>query len=179
MRSQGRLRAAFFRDVKSPFYPMTTIPYPNTLRTVQVFMEKKAIMTDSVRVVIADDSARSRDGLRALLTTTRAPLVTGGVPSESATMIIEVVGEAANGLEAVQAVAEVHPDVVLMDVLMPVLDGLEATRRIKAQWPGCWVIALTLHPAYRQAALAAGADLFLVKGGPTEELLRAILASRT
>lgn len=134
-------------------------------------------MTDSVRVVIADDSARSRDGLRALLTTTRAQTATGVLPSEP-TPAIEVVGEAANGLEAVQAVAEVHPDVILMDVLMPVLDGLEATRRIKAQWPGCRVIALTLHPAYRQAALAAGADLFLVKGGPTEELLRAILASR-
>ena len=67
-----------------------------------------------------------------------------------------------------------HPDVVLMDVQMPVMDGLEATRRIKSRWPGVKVIALTMHAGYRAEALAAGADAFLLKGCSSDALQEAI-----
>jgi YesN/AraC family two-component response regulator len=77
-------------------------------------------MQQRIRVLIADDRPSSRRGLRALL----------GVRSQ-----IEIVGEAADGRQAVQLVEELQPDVVLMDVSMPVLDGLEATRLIKCRWP--------------------------------------------
>lgn len=89
---------------------------------------------------------------------------------------VEWVGEAVNGREAVALVTERRPDVVLMDVQMPVMDGLEATRRIKSQRPEVRVIVLTLHGDYRAEALAAGADAFLVKGGPPESLRNAICA---
>jgi DNA-binding NarL/FixJ family response regulator len=65
---------------------------------------------------------------------------------------------------------------VLMDVQMPVMDGIEATRCIKQERPGVRVIVLTLHGDYRVEALAAGADVFLVKGGPPEFLRNAICA---
>ena len=112
------------------------------------------------RVLIADDRPRSRSGLKALL----------ALRSE-----IQVVGEAANGQEAVRLVEELQPDVVLMDVKMPVMDGLEATRIIKERWPGVKVIVLTIHAGYRADALTAGADAFLVKGGPAKDLVKAIL----
>jgi DNA-binding NarL/FixJ family response regulator len=116
-------------------------------------------MAQQVRVLIADDRSRSREGLRALLATSTE---------------ITVVGEAANGQEALRLVDEYHPDVVLMDARMPVMDGLEATRRIKSKCPAVQVIILTLYNAYRPNALAAGASAFLIKGGPSEELLETI-----
>ncbi len=114
------------------------------------------------RVLIADDRLWARAGLRALLATRRD---------------IEVVGEAADGRVALALVEKLQPDVVLLDVRMPVLDGLEATRLIKARWPGIRVVVLTMYVAYRSEALAAGADRFLVKGGPSKELFEAILGS--
>jgi DNA-binding NarL/FixJ family response regulator len=116
-------------------------------------------MAQPTRVLIADDSARARDGLRALLATW----------SE-----ITVVGEAANGQDAVQQVAECQPDVVLMDLHMPVLDGVQATQLIKQQWPGVTVIVLTMYSVEQAAALAAGADAFLIKGSAPERLLSAL-----
>jgi DNA-binding NarL/FixJ family response regulator len=116
----------------------------------------------NVRVLIADDQRPTRQGLRALL---------------SLSPQVEVIGEAMDGQESVALVSEHHPDVVLMDVRMPVMDGLEATRRIKSQWPEVKVITLTMHPKYRSQALAAGADVFLLKGCPVEELQAAILAA--
>jgi YesN/AraC family two-component response regulator len=88
---------------------------------------------------------------------------------------VEVVGEAANGREAVDQVAECRPDLVLMDARMPVMDGLKATRLIKNRWPEVKVVMLTLYPTFEAEALAAGVDLFLIKGCPNEELLAAIL----
>jgi len=90
---------------------------------------------------------------------------------------IEVVGEASDGQEAVAQAESLHPDVILMDVQMPVMDGLEATRRIKSQWPEVKAVALTMHANYRSQALAAGADAFLLKGCTAEELQAAIVAT--
>ncbi len=115
-----------------------------------------------LRVLIADDRAWSRAGLRALLATRRE---------------IQVVGEAADGREALALVEQQQPDVVLLDGRMPVLDGIEATRLIKARWPAIRVVVLTMYAAYCSEALAAGADCFLVKGGRSKELFEAILGS--
>ena len=115
-----------------------------------------------IRVLIADDRLWARAGLRALLST-RAE--------------VEVVGEAADGQAALELVGTQRPDVVLLDAQMPVLDGLETTRLIRARWPETRVVVLTMHSAYRSEALAAGADSFLVKGGPTTQLFEAILGS--
>jgi CheY-like chemotaxis protein len=124
----------------------------------------KRPMTRRVRVLIADDRPRSREGLRALLATS---------PN------IEVIGEANNGQEAVRLVDERCPDVVLMDVRMPVMDGLNATRCITSRWPDVKVIVLTLYGAYRANAFKAGAFRFLIKGCPAEELLDAIGLAET
>jgi DNA-binding NarL/FixJ family response regulator len=83
---------------------------------------------------------------------------------------IEVTHEASNGREAVQIVAQEQPDVVLMDVRMPVMDGLEATRHIKNRWPQVKVIVLTMYPSNEAQALAAGADRFVLKGATSNSL---------
>jgi DNA-binding NarL/FixJ family response regulator len=116
-------------------------------------------MAQTRRVLIADDSARAREGLRALLT----------IRPE-----IEVVGEASNGQDAVRLVAECRPDIVLMDLHMPVLDGIQATQLIKQQWPAVIVVVLTMYAVDQSAALAAGADAFLIKGNAPDRLLAAL-----
>jgi DNA-binding NarL/FixJ family response regulator len=87
---------------------------------------------------------------------------------------IEVASEASNGREAVQIVADEQPDVVLMDVRMPIMDGLEATRHIKERWPQIKVIILTMYPTNEAEALAAGADRFLLKGAASSSLAEVI-----
>ena len=113
-----------------------------------------------IRVLIADDLFTSRNGLKALLATQ---------------LEIEIVGEAADGREAVELVEQCRPEVVLMDVRMPSMDGLQATRIIKDRWPEVKVIVLTMYSSHQAEALAAGADAFLVKGCSAEDLLEAIL----
>ena len=102
----------------------------------------------AIRVLIADDVAQVRQDLRTLLT------LSGD---------IEVIGEAGDGLEAVHLVEILQPEAVLMDLEMPVMDGYEATRQIKAQYPASRVVALTLHggAAAREKALQAGGDFFI------------------
>ena len=117
-------------------------------------------MMNGCRVLIVDDRTQAREGLKALLATAPA---------------VQVVGEAADGREAMHLIAMRQPDVVLMDASMPVMGGLEATRLVKAKWPEVRVIVLTIRTALRAEALAAGADAFLVKGCPAGELLAAIL----
>jgi len=116
-------------------------------------------MEKITRLVIADDSPHARHGQRALLATQPG---------------IEVVGEAADGKEAVRLVEKKQPDGVILDVRMPGMDGLEAARCIKDRWPEIKVIVLSMYAAYREEALANGADAFLVKGCPVKELLDAI-----
>ena len=120
----------------------------------------------SVRVLIVDDMAQVRQDLRTVL-----PLA-----GQAAGLQIDVVGEAGNGQEAVQRAMALEPDVVLMDLEMPVMGGYEATRQIKGRWPSCRVVALTVHgyEAAQQQALQAGVDVFIVKGAPVETLVQAI-----
>jgi DNA-binding NarL/FixJ family response regulator len=126
---------------------------------VVVLYPKGTMMAWPIRVLVADDSTRARDGLRALFAT--CPEIT-------------VVGEAADGQVAVQLVAERRPDVVLMDLHMPVLDGVQATQLIKQRWPAVTVIILTVYTVEQSAALAAGADAFVIKGSGPDRLLSAL-----
>lgn len=114
-----------------------------------------------IRVLIVDDAQRVRQDLHTFLT------LTGG---------IQVVGEACNGLEAIQLAKALCPQVILMDLEMPVMDGYEAARQIKASNPSCKVIVLSIHAgaAQRQQALQAGVDAFLEKGAPVDVLLQTI-----
>jgi DNA-binding NarL/FixJ family response regulator len=130
-------------------------------------------MEQCIRLLIADDAPRSRAGLRALLTTLGLSVLQES--QGEAGPQVEVVGEAVNGQDALRLVEERRPDLVLMDARMPVMDGLEATQLIKDRWPEIKVVVLTMYPAYRAEALAAGADAVLVKGCPPEKLLEAIL----
>jgi DNA-binding NarL/FixJ family response regulator len=114
------------------------------------------------RVLVVDDQALNRQGIMALL---------------ELAADIQVTHEACNGQQAVQFVAEEQPDVVLMDVRMPIMDGLEATRQIKDRWPQVKVIVLTMYPAHEAEATAAGADRFLLKGvatGSLPEVIRSL-----
>ena len=115
----------------------------------------------SIRVLVVDDQPLVRAGLGVIL---------------DAQPDLAVVGEAGDGLAAVDAAARLHPDVVLMDVRMPVLDGLEATRRILAGPGGCRVMILTTFDTdeYVFEALRAGASGFLLKDAPREELVNAV-----
>ncbi|WP_329113539.1 response regulator transcription factor [Streptomyces sp. NBC_01465] len=118
-----------------------------------------------IRVLLADDQSLVRAGFRALL----------GAQAD-----IEVIGEAADGDEAVRLVTELRPDVVLMDIRMPVLDGLAATRRITGdeKLDGVKVVMLTTFELdeYVFEAIRAGASGFLVKDTEPEELIRAVRA---
>lgn len=116
-------------------------------------------MSHPRRVLIVDDQRPTRKALKALLDL--APDVAW-------------VGEAADGQEAIDMMEAWPPDVVLMDIRMAGMDGLQATRRIKSRWPKVKIVVLTLYGECRAPALAAGADAFLVKGGPPECLIRAI-----
>lgn len=118
----------------------------------------------AVRVLIADDQALFREGLRTLLST-RPEVV--------------VVGEAANGEEAVALVDTLHPDVVLMDLRMPVMDGIVATARIRDRMPAVPVLVLTTFDddASLFGALRAGAAGYLLKDVSSETLLAAVTAA--
>jgi DNA-binding NarL/FixJ family response regulator len=118
----------------------------------------------SIRIVIADDHSVVRQGLRMLLT----------LDPE-----LEVAGEASDGAEAVQLARELQPDVVLMDMLMPVMDGIEATSAIRRELPDTEVLALTsaLDDDIVVGAVRAGAIGYLLKNTDAPDVIRAIKAA--
>jgi two-component system, NarL family, response regulator LiaR len=118
-------------------------------------------MTTAIRIFIADDHPIVREGLHALIST-------------EASMII--VGEAANGEDAVRRVRELKPDVILMDLIMGKMDGIEAIERIKLENPGARILALTSFTADDIVfpAIKAGALGYLLKDSAPQELLQAI-----
>jgi len=117
--------------------------------------------TTNIRIVLADDHVIVRDGLRSLL---------------QQQVDMEIVAEAADGLEAVQVTKEKQPHVVVMDASMPTLNGIEATRRIRAQLSGVRIICLSMHSEsqFVSAMLEGGASGYLLKDCASEELVRAI-----
>lgn len=114
-----------------------------------------------IRVLLTDDHAIVRKGVRALLATEQN---------------IEVVGEACSGVEAVAQAEVLHPDVILMDLVMPELDGIEATRQITTKLPGVHILVLTSFAADEKVfpAIKAGALGYLLKDSSPEELVGAI-----
>lgn len=115
----------------------------------------------SIKVLLIDDHAVVRAGLRMLLESDGE---------------IEIVGEGENGADAVRLAASIQPDVILMDVTMPVMDGVEATRRIKSQSESPAILALTIHEGadYFFQMLQAGASGYVPKRAAPTELLQAI-----
>jgi DNA-binding NarL/FixJ family response regulator len=113
------------------------------------------------RVLIVDDSDRIRQGLHGLFELADD---------------MRVVGEAVNGAQAVAIAAELLPDVVVMDVGMPVMDGIEATRLIHRARPATRVVLVTALPGQEEAARGAGADALLFKDSDPEELLGTVRA---
>lgn len=117
----------------------------------------------TIRIVLADDHKIVRDGLRSLL----------GKEKD-----MEVVAEADNGRTTVELVKDMRPDVVVMDIGMRDLNGVEATRQVSSGWPGVKVVALSMHSDRRfvEGMLEAGAAGYLLKDSAFEELARAIRA---
>ena len=114
-----------------------------------------------IRILLVDDVESVREGLRTIL-----QLMDD----------FQIVGEAGNGLEAVQLAEQLEPDVVLMDLMMPEMDGFEATRRIKGRYPEIGVIVFSIHDDVmtQERVCAAGADLFVEKEAETRVLIEAI-----
>ena len=119
--------------------------------------------TDRIRVLVVDDHLIVRNGLELLIA--------------SSTTVVQV-GSVGNGREAIEAVERLHPDVVLMDLSMPVMDGIEATRLINAQAPDVKVVVLSSFSDHQRvlAALDAGADGYVLKHADPEQILAAIEA---
>ena len=115
------------------------------------------------RILLADDHQMMREGLRSLLERQEG---------------FDVVGEAADGAEAVEQALETEPDVVVMDLSMPVMDGIEACRQIVAKLPHTLVVGLSIHSDRRfiEGMLKAGASSYLLKDCAFEELVAAIHA---
>jgi two-component system response regulator NreC len=120
-------------------------------------------MGNKIRVVLADDHRMLREGIRALLEREGD---------------IQVVGEAADGREAVRLTTQLQPDVVVMDVSMPLLNGIEATRQIRRDCPQTRILTLTVHESedYVAQLLAAGASGYIIKRAGGDELIGAIRA---
>ncbi len=113
------------------------------------------------RILIVDDNPEVRKDLRLLLELSEE---------------LEVVGAAASGEEALAQTATLHPDIVLMDLVLPGIDGFEAARQIKARQPDCHVVALSLHSSkdMQEKTIQAGMDAFIEKGTPLPTILQMI-----
>jgi CheY-like chemotaxis protein len=134
----------------------------DTERQIQPTPLTRSLKTSgTIRVMLADDHAVMREGLARLL----------GEQGD-----LEIVGQATQGLEAVQLAAQLQPDVILMDISMPRMNGIEATRIIHQDFPEIRIIGLSMfeEPEQAQAMREAGAVNYLTKSGPSADLLRAI-----
>src|SRR5215210_6410421 len=122
---------------------------------------EEATHNEPARLLIADDHALVREGLRTML---------------SGEAGLSVIAEANDGRQALSLCRELSPDLVLMDVRMPVMDGLEATRKIKQEMPQTSVVMVTMHenPDYLFEAIKAGAAGYVLKDAPGERLLGAV-----
>jgi YesN/AraC family two-component response regulator len=116
-------------------------------------------MNKPTKIMVVENNSCARSALKAYI---------------SLQVGIRITAEASNGLEAISKIKNCPPDIVLMDMQMPVMDGLEATKIIKKRWPWIKVIALTMYQNYRTKALSAGADAFLVKGCSVSELISTV-----
>jgi DNA-binding NarL/FixJ family response regulator len=121
-------------------------------------------MDRTIRLIVADSSPHARHGLCAIL---------AAQPS------VEIVGEASQAAEVLALVEAQHPDVALLDVCMPAMDGIRATRVIKKRWPRVRVILISMYADSQNEALESGADAFLVKGCPADELIAAVMGQET
>jgi len=126
-------------------------------------MEARARMSTAIRLFLVDDHPLVREGLKRIL---------------SSMIGVIIVGEAASGEEAVTRVRDLQPDIVLMDLSLPKMSGIEATRVIRAELPATRVLALTMHrdQAYVKGALEAGASGYVVKDSRPSDLVAAIEA---
>ena len=116
---------------------------------------------DTIRILLVDDHQVVREGLRRML---------------ELEADMEVVGEAADAKEALTQVESLSPEIILMDIKMPGVDGIELTRQLKEKQPSCNIIMLTLYDEYLTEAIEAGAVGYLLKDVKREELVRAIRA---
>jgi DNA-binding NarL/FixJ family response regulator len=127
-------------------------------------LEKNVVVGKRIvkkKVLIADDHKMFRDGLKMTI---------------NHETDMEVVGEAENGQRAVESASELQPDVILMDVKMPVMDGIEATRQIHAKMPGIKILALSMYSdnSVISSMMRAGAVGYITKGDDSEEMYKAI-----
>ncbi len=122
---------------------------------------KSLTMDNKIRILIVDDNPILREGIKSVL---------------SHSPVFDIVGEAADGVEAINSVERLLPDLVLMDISMPRMDGLAATSEIKKKWPGTKILVFTVHktPEYQAAASKAGADMYLSKDSSRAELIQSI-----
>jgi YesN/AraC family two-component response regulator len=116
-------------------------------------------MNKPAKIMVVEDSSRARSALAAFM---------------SLQVGVQITAEASNGLEAISKIKNCPPDIVLMDMQMPVMDGLEATKIIKKRWPWVKIIALTMYQNYQSEALSAGADAFLLKGCSVAKLISTV-----
>jgi DNA-binding NarL/FixJ family response regulator len=133
-------------------------------------MEKGTVGRKIIQVLLVDDMPQVRQGLATMLE----------LATKNEEYKIEVVGEAQDGEDAIKQAQALHPDVILMDLEMPVLDGFRATHNIKLNDPSIFIIVLTIHDdlATRQKAALAGADSFIAKSAPLDGLIRSIIDLR-
>ena len=120
-------------------------------------------MARKIRILLADDHAVVRKGFRLIL-------------EQEPDM--EVIAEAGNGRDAVKLGVELRPDLVILDIAMPEMNGVETTRRIRESYPGCQILILSMHkdPVYIRESLRAGAKGYLLKDSIDDDLLRAVRA---
>lgn len=131
------------------------------------FMKK---INPQIRILIVDDLPQVRYELATMLK----------LASSSSDFDLVVIGEAQNGSQAIEQAIDLHPDVILMDLEMPILDGYHATQSIKLANPSVFIVILSIHsdPISRQNALHSGADAFVEKGAPLNQMLQAIRGIR-